>query len=668
VGLDLNVDESKTVEDPDFRREWISIASGDGDRIPALLYVPKGASASNRRPGIVALHPTSPLGKMVVAGEGPLPNRNYAEELARRGYVVIAPDYPSFGDYADYDFEADDYVSGTMKGIVNHRRCVDYLCSRDDVLPDRIGAIGHSLGGHNAMFLGVFDERVQVVVSSCGWNAFRDYYAGDITGWSGERYMPRLKTDYDLDLDRVPFDFHEIVGALAPRWFLSVSPLRDRNFEVTGVMRVIPEARKVYEWKNVPERLVVRHPNAEHDFPDESRSEAYAFLDQALAFGEAQADAVSPKRFTGPWDMEAFSRPPKVRWGRRAGNVQEVFYEGPDYQGHPTEVFGYYATPEDNSKRPHPAMVLVHGGGGKAFEEWARLWAERGYVALAMDTAGQGPDGNRHLLSGPSQSDEEKFQAFDLESIKDMWTYHAVAAVLSGHSLLAAQAEVDAERIGITGISWGGYLTCLVSGIDHRLKVSVPVYGCGFLDKNSAWLEPRFAHMTQEQRELWVACFDPSRYLAGVKCPILFVNGTNDFAYPLDSYQRSYEMVPSPVDLCIPVRLPHGHQQGWAPKEIGWYVDSALGNGTPPVRPGRAVVVGEKAVLQVSNAGETRSELTFTTDSGPWQERVWQTHEANLAVGDQFEALLPTERPLVFYFNVIDSRGAISSSPHVVLE
>ncbi|MCB1099520.1 MAG: alpha/beta fold hydrolase, partial [Verrucomicrobiae bacterium] len=281
VALDLQVDESRTVEDPDFRRDWISLASGDGDRIPTLLYIPKGASASDRRPGIVALHPTSPLGKLVVAGEGPLPNRNYAEELARRGYVVIAPDYPSFGDYSGYNFATDSYVSGTMKGIVNHRRCVDYLLTRDDVVPDRIGAIGHSLGGHNAMFLGVFDERVQAVVSSCGWNAFGDYYEGDITGWSGERYMPRLKTDYGLDLHRVPFDFHEIVGALAPRWFLSVSPLRDRNFEVTGVMRVIPEARKVYQWQNVPDRLVVRYPNAEHDFPQESRREAYAFLDRA---------------------------------------------------------------------------------------------------------------------------------------------------------------------------------------------------------------------------------------------------------------------------------------------------------------------------------------------------------------------------------------------------
>ena len=70
--------------------------------------------------------------------------------------------------------------------------------------------------------------------------------------------------------------------------------------------------------------------------------------------------------------------------------------------------------------------------------------------------------------------------------------------------------------------------------------------------------------------------FDPSRYLPGVTCPILFVNGTNDFAYPLDSYQKSYQLVKAPVDLCVTVKMPHGHSEGWRPKEIGLFVDSVL--------------------------------------------------------------------------------------------
>src|SRR5437763_1717647 len=127
---------------------------------------------------------------------------------------------------------------------------------------------------------------------------------------------------------------------------------------------------------------------------------------------------------------------------------------------------------------------------------------------------------------------------------KDMWTYHAVAAVIRAHSLLRSLPEVDPHRIGITGISWGGYLTCIVAGLDHRLQMAVPVYGCGFLGEDSVWKTGSLARMSSEARQLWLREFDPSQYLNSVNCPILFLDGSNDFAYPLDSVRASYRLVP----------------------------------------------------------------------------------------------------------------------------
>jgi acetyl esterase/lipase len=278
---DLDIQITESLETPDYVRHTLTFASEPGDRTPVFLYIPRGASPDDPRPGIVALHGTHELGKARVDGAG-LPNRAYGKELAERGYVVIAPDYPPYGDYAGYDFESDRYDSGSMKGIWNHMRCVDLLQQRDDVLPDRIGAIGHSLGGHNAMFLGVFDERVQAIVSSCGWTPFHDYYAGNIKGWTSDRYMQRLDTIYDLDPDRVPFDFYEVVAALAPRAFFSNSPLHDSNFDYRGVEKAAPQARRVYELYSVPDRLRITYPNVEHDFPPDIREESYQFLDQYL--------------------------------------------------------------------------------------------------------------------------------------------------------------------------------------------------------------------------------------------------------------------------------------------------------------------------------------------------------------------------------------------------
>lgn len=274
---------TETLSGEGFRRVTIHFVAEPGDRIPADVYYPDPLPAEGKLPAVVALHPTGALGKRIVAGDGPLPNRQYAVELAQRGYVVIAPDYPSFGEYKDYDFASDRYISGSMKGIFNHMRCVDYLVSLPEVDPERIGVIGHSLGGHNAMFVGVFDERIKVIVSSCGWTPFHDYYGGKIQGWTSDRYMPLLRDKYELNPDLVPFDFYEVVAALAPRHFFSSSPKEDSNFDVNGVRKAIPRALGVYTLLNAAEQLQVRYPDCEHDFPTETREEAYSFIDGALA-------------------------------------------------------------------------------------------------------------------------------------------------------------------------------------------------------------------------------------------------------------------------------------------------------------------------------------------------------------------------------------------------
>jgi putative membrane-bound dehydrogenase-like protein len=264
-----------------FRRLELTFAAEPGDRVPAHLFLPD-LPGGRRAPGMLALHQTTAIGKAEPAGLGGKPNLRYGLELARRGYAVLCPDYPSFGDYR-YDFGADAHPSGTMKGIVNHVRAVDLLASRPEVDPERIGVIGHSLGGHNAIFAAAFDERLKVVVSSCGWTPFHDYYGGKLAGWTSDRYMPRIRDVHGLDPDRVPFDFHEVVAALAPRAFISVSPLHDDNFSVDGVRKAVAAARAVYELLGAPERLVARHPDCGHDFPPEERSAAYDLIDRALA-------------------------------------------------------------------------------------------------------------------------------------------------------------------------------------------------------------------------------------------------------------------------------------------------------------------------------------------------------------------------------------------------
>lgn len=368
---------------------------------------------------------------------------------------------------------------------------------------------------------------------------------------------------------------------------------------------------------------------------------------------------------TGPWDLQALSEVPSFSWGQKTGLVQEVFYEGEPFNGQPTRVFGYLGRPVDSSNKPHPAVVLVHGGGGKAFKDWAEHWAKRGYVALAMDLSGNGPSG-RLPDGGPDQSDSSKFRDFGLADGPNMWTYHAVAAVVRGNSLLRSLTEVDRARIGITGISWGGYLTCIVAGIDPRFKAAVPVYGCGYLGENSVWTESSLARMNPSARSLWLELFDPSRYLGQVRRPILFVNGTTDFAYPLDSYQRSYRLVPERWrHISVAVNRPHGHI--WTFPEVDAFIDGVLLRHRTLPRVGEPRLMnGELMVSVIGSTQFTEVLLCYTSGTGPWQKRTWTTLPAQQK-GRKLSAELPLDRPLVAFLAMKDASGRHMSSEHVEL-
>src|SRR6185437_16989135 len=117
------------------------------------------------------------------------------------------------------------------------------------------------LGGHNALFTAAFDKRLRVAVSSCGWTPFHDYLGGkSLRNWAQDRYMPRIKTQFNADPDQMPFDFPEVLAAIAPRAIFSNSPTKDENFSVNGVRRTAIEVRKVYELLRATDRFVVRSP------------------------------------------------------------------------------------------------------------------------------------------------------------------------------------------------------------------------------------------------------------------------------------------------------------------------------------------------------------------------------------------------------------------------
>jgi dienelactone hydrolase len=288
----LQIPTARLIDEVDcgsYVRRLIEYQSQPNAFTPAYLCVPKQllTSAGGRAPAVLCLHPTdNSVGHDVVVGLGGKANRQYASELAERGYVTLAPSYPLLAKYQP-DLTQLGWSSGTLKAVWDNVRGLDYLQSLSFVRGDQIGAIGHSLGGHNSVYTAVFDDRIRVIVSSCGLDRYRDYYGGDPErwrigkGWTSTRYMPRL-ADYAGRLQEVPFDFPEMIAALAPRHTLIIAPLHDSNFQAASVDRVVESAQDVYRLYGHAERLTVEHPDCGHDFPDEMREQAYELFDRVL--------------------------------------------------------------------------------------------------------------------------------------------------------------------------------------------------------------------------------------------------------------------------------------------------------------------------------------------------------------------------------------------------
>jgi hypothetical protein len=265
-----------------YVRRLISYQSQPGGRVPAYLCIPKTVLNGGKAPAVLCLHPTeNKIGAKVVVGLGGKPHRQYAAELAERGFVTLSPSYPLLADYQP-DLKALNMPSGTIKAIWDNLRGLDYLESLPFV-ESRHGfaAIGHSLGGHNAIFTSVFDERIRVVVSSCGFDSLLDYYGGNLKGYVQERYMLAMG-EFVNNAAAAPWDYYELIACLAPRLVYVNAPLRDSNFRWDSVDRIANAARPVFALHGVPENLLIRHPDCEHDFPDNERIESFDWIARGL--------------------------------------------------------------------------------------------------------------------------------------------------------------------------------------------------------------------------------------------------------------------------------------------------------------------------------------------------------------------------------------------------
>lgn len=291
--LGLRVHET-VVMDGKYTRKLISYAVEKDERAHAYLGIP--LKLNGKAPGIVALHGTYERGKQRAAGLVDNPDKAYLDHLCRRGYVVIAPEHfvsghriPPEGSYETGRFyEKHPQWTAVGKFTYEHSIAVDILQDMDEVDPQRIGAMGHSLGGHGTIFLAAYDQRIKAAVSNCGGSFFR--HNPDVEAWARDHwyvYFKHIRAGL-LEGKLPPIDFHEIIALIAPRAFLDLSALNDGNpgtqrQRVLMLMRVMD----IYELEQAPQNFSFYIHGRGHSVAHESRQLIYGWMDTHLKPPEA---------------------------------------------------------------------------------------------------------------------------------------------------------------------------------------------------------------------------------------------------------------------------------------------------------------------------------------------------------------------------------------------
>ena len=294
--LDVQVHETVEVAEG-YTRQLISYAVEEGERAHAYLAIPKRQPGNTEKlPAIVALHGTFPKGIEQAAGLVDDATKAHLHHLVQRGYVVIAPEHfvsgrriPPEGAYDTTRFhQKHPEWTAVGKFTYEHSIAIDVLETLDIVDKDRIGAMGHSLGGQGTIFLSAYDTRVKAAVDNCSAAFFR--HNSSVTEWSRDRwyvYFKHIRPQL-LEGQLPPIDFHEVMALSAPRAFLDVSALNDGP-RLTQKQRVLMllKVADVYELLGVPQNFEFFVHQRGHSMPVETRELMAAFFDAHLKPKEA---------------------------------------------------------------------------------------------------------------------------------------------------------------------------------------------------------------------------------------------------------------------------------------------------------------------------------------------------------------------------------------------
>ena len=298
--------------------------------------------------------------------------------------------------------------------------------------------------------------------------------------------------------------------------------------------------------------------------------------------------------------------------------LQDILFDGVPVNGVKSPVFAYVGKPDGPAPVDgFPGIVLIHGGGGTAFPEYIRLWISYGYAVIAIDWYNRRP-----AIRNSGQGGEEQLDLLELPGGTRRNHLANVSNMILAHSLLRSLPDVNPDRIGFVGLSWGSWYGAMVAAVDDRFKFVLEIY-CGDCNPQSE-------------------DFINGRFLHAAKVPMYWIASTNDHNVTPESLQRGFEECSFLWNKSLVVDLPHSHV-GFTFPVCRRVADCFLRNGTPlPVlgKPHLESGILSAGILSVGN-GIRNAVLCYTTDrmeNTTWK-RVWHKLPADISENRIFARL-----------------------------
>lgn len=346
-------------------------------------------------------------------------------------------------------------------------------------------------------------------------------------------------------------------------------------------------------------------------------------------------------------------------------DIDAIFYTG--YKN--TKVFAYIGIPKNASaENPVPAMVLVHGGGGKAKRDWVKKWNEMGYAAISMDLYGNGPEEDKDAAYNTGRKKHPYGGVYPWNFAADFENagmYQTVVNVVNAHTLLRNFDTVDSSKIGITGISWGGVTTNTVLGIDKRYMFAVPVYGCGYLSQCVTYFGSSF--YGADTSDKW----DPANFVKNAEIPVMLINGDTDRHFSINSSSLTYDVLKDGY-LSIYHELEHSQEAGDSIKQVYNFAKNMFDGVNPYIRIKEAVTENHRLTIkcEVPENNEIKNAVLYyiCDETLPADGEIcWKAVNDYSADNNVITIDIPNEA-VYAYASVIDSNGEIMSTKYMKIE